>query len=279
MINGPDISIGIGVNKSFVLEDAGVSYLLDTYPADAAYSVRKLKSDATLSLRVRRSSDNAEQDIGFDGDNLDTSALTTFVGANDGFVTTWYDQSGNGNNSSQATAGNQPQIVSSGSVITNPDNGIVSLQSYAGAIGNASLSYGGGTIAQPYTLISTLRTSTSLGSFRYYLQGLGISHDWRNGQLQTNHGSNLTFVTGVLSASTTYFVWDLANSTSSELTYNDETPVTGDAGSNNIITIQIPRVSSNRAAEYIQEVIFIDGDQSANLSSIKSDVNTYFSIY
>lgn len=97
-----------------------IPLLLDTYPgAAAAYSVRKLRTAYTGSaIRVRRSSDNAEQDIGFSSGNLDTTALTSFCGAGNGFVTTWYDQSGNGRNATQATAVNQPQIVSGGSVLT-----------------------------------------------------------------------------------------------------------------------------------------------------------------
>jgi len=93
--------------------------LLDTYPnAAAAYSLRKLRAAYTGSaIRVRRSSDNAETDIGFSGGNLDTSALTSFCGSGNGFVTKWYDQSGNGRDVIQTTAANQPQIVSSGSVI------------------------------------------------------------------------------------------------------------------------------------------------------------------
>jgi hypothetical protein len=35
-----------------------------------------------------------------------------------GFVTTWYDQSGNGRNATQTTAGLQPQIVSNGAIVT-----------------------------------------------------------------------------------------------------------------------------------------------------------------
>ena len=99
---------------------AAPSLLLDLYPsAAAAYSVRKLRTAYTGSaIRVRRSSDNAEQDIGFVAGNLDTTALTTFCLATDGFVTTWYDQSGNAANATQTTAANQPQIVSSGAVIT-----------------------------------------------------------------------------------------------------------------------------------------------------------------
>jgi hypothetical protein len=111
------IGIGIGVAAS-----SGVAPyvgLLDTYPsAAAAYSVRKLRSAYTGSaIRVRRSSDNTEQDIGFSSGNLDTSSLTSFCSGTNGFVTTWYDQSGNGRNAIQTTASNQPQIVSSGSVI------------------------------------------------------------------------------------------------------------------------------------------------------------------
>lgn len=54
----------------------------------------------------------------------DTSVLTTTeyrktttTSGGSGFVTTWYDQSGNGLNATQITAGSQPQIVSNGSIL------------------------------------------------------------------------------------------------------------------------------------------------------------------
>jgi len=68
-----------------------VSYLLDTYNgAAAAYSLRKLRNAyAGSAIRVRRSSDNTSQDIGFDANgNLDTTSMLNFVGANtDGTMT------------------------------------------------------------------------------------------------------------------------------------------------------------------------------------------------
>ena len=83
----------------------------------SAYSVRKVvPAYIGNALRVRRSSDNAEQDIGFSGDDLDTTSLLSFVGAGTGFVTTWYDQKG-GNDAVQAGANNQPSIVSAGSLL------------------------------------------------------------------------------------------------------------------------------------------------------------------
>jgi hypothetical protein len=98
--------------------------LLDLYPnAAVAYSLRRLRSGYTGSaIRVRRSSDSAEQDIGFVSNVLDTASLLTFVGAGDGFVTTWYDQSGLGLNATQTTAGVQPEIVLGGVLWTQNGN-------------------------------------------------------------------------------------------------------------------------------------------------------------
>lgn len=85
----------------------------------AAYGpFRKLRAAYSGSaIKVRRSSDNTEQDIGFSGNVLDTATLLTFCGAGNGFVTTVYDQSGNTNHQVQTTTANQPQIVSSGALM------------------------------------------------------------------------------------------------------------------------------------------------------------------
>lgn len=106
----------------------GGAFILDDYPAYAAFSLRKIKSDYSGSaIRVRRSSDNTEQDIGFTGANvLDSAALLTFVGAGDGLITTAYNQTG-GTDFTQTTANSQPKIISSGSLITDT-NGLAAIQ-------------------------------------------------------------------------------------------------------------------------------------------------------
>jgi len=77
------LGLGLGVDSitSQKVGGAGFTGILDTYTgAVSAYSVRKLVSSATNSMKVRRSSDDALQDIGFDGNgNLDTTALLAFV--------------------------------------------------------------------------------------------------------------------------------------------------------------------------------------------------------
>ena len=93
---------------------AAFTGILDTYSgATAAYSLRLLRSGYSGSaIRVRRADDNAEQDIGFRNNELDTSALATFCSNSDGYITTWYEQSGASGaaNLTQSTASNQPKI-------------------------------------------------------------------------------------------------------------------------------------------------------------------------
>lgn len=73
--------IGIFVNLWSRISGAG-AYLLDQFGgAAAAYSLRRLSSSyGGPAIRVRRSLDNAEQDIGFQGKDLDQAALNSFVG-------------------------------------------------------------------------------------------------------------------------------------------------------------------------------------------------------
>lgn len=112
------------INPYILGGGAAGSYILDTYgSAKVAYSLHQLSSTATNACRVRRSSDNAEQDIGFVAGDLDTTSLLSFVGAGDGFVVKMYDQSGNANDAAQTTGIYQRYIVQSGSLVVYGVNG------------------------------------------------------------------------------------------------------------------------------------------------------------
>ena len=97
-----------------------------TIPNDAA----PLNADTVVPasgkyvVQVRRSSDDTIKS--FTADEVTDGTLVSFVGSgNDGFVRTWYDQSvtdqgggtATGNHAVQATAAEQPKIVSSGALI------------------------------------------------------------------------------------------------------------------------------------------------------------------
>lgn len=110
------MSLGLGLGIRFSKK------IINMYPLDAyggniklGFSYYKLYSTyAGNCVRVRRSSDNAEQDFGFVGNYIDIVSILAFVGAGYGYVTTWYNQCVGGNNAVQVTSGKQPIIVSSG---------------------------------------------------------------------------------------------------------------------------------------------------------------------
>lgn len=82
------------------------------------WSVRKVVDDYTgYCLKVRRSSDDSTQDIGFSGEDMDTTSLLSFVGSDTGYIETWYDQKSS-IYVTQADKTKQPIIVNSGTVQT-----------------------------------------------------------------------------------------------------------------------------------------------------------------
>jgi hypothetical protein len=90
-------------------------------------------------IRVRRASDNVEADIGFDASThmLDEAALAAHCGANNGFVVTVYDQSGNARDFTNATTAEQPKIYDSATgTVLSVDLPLAELAGGAGAAGN-----------------------------------------------------------------------------------------------------------------------------------------------
>lgn len=88
----------------------------------AAYGLaRLLSSQAGPGVRVRRSSDGAEADIGFTPRGaLDTAALLAFAGTGSAFAVAWYDQSGNGFHATQSVTALQPRLVNAGLLEAGP---------------------------------------------------------------------------------------------------------------------------------------------------------------
>jgi len=114
---------GVGTYSATMTAVTLATLMLDTLsvPVALAYSAsRRLKSTWTGALiRVRRSSDNTEMDIGFTGANvLDTATLLAFAGTGSAYVKTEYEQGGSGNHATQADVTRQPRIVNAGALET-----------------------------------------------------------------------------------------------------------------------------------------------------------------
>lgn len=260
--------------------------LLDTYPnAAAAYSLRKLRSAYTGSaIRVRRSSDNTEQDIGFVNNILDTSSLTSFCGSGNGFVTTWYDQSGNAANVTQTTAANQPQIVSSGSVIL--QNGKPSIQ-WDGTNdflqNTSSLSY------TNFSLFNLFKfNSYSTTGYQAIIQYSKLDL----AQVLTNFQSSDTGVSTIASYSVadigttrrlhTHLSTISGSTTTSTLYLNGGNKATGSrilTSTKTTIAIGATDLGAIPFNGNNQEIILYPSDQSSNRTGIETNINNFYSIY
>lgn len=102
--------------------------LLDVYPGAGtalAIGVIKLRTAYTgACIRIRRASDNAESDIGFDANGvLNVATIAAFCSGTTGFVRTIYNQNGGTNHVVQTTTSRQPRIYQTGLVITD-SNGL-----------------------------------------------------------------------------------------------------------------------------------------------------------
>jgi hypothetical protein len=272
--------------------------LLDNYPTTgAAYSVRKLKKTYSgAAIRVRRSSDNTESDIGFVGNDLDTATLLTFCGVGNGFVTKWYDQSGNAFDGTQTTAANQPRIVNSGNLELNA-NGKVGVRFIDGS----------GAVLQNLNIplwhanndawVGTFSTyQLNLSGFFPHLQGsnpadkafLLIHNDtFRALRLATVRVGGVSLANSIttLNLNQLYLRYDLANRTNIQ-SYLDGSVTASINSTDNNSNFDMPtnyvlgntNFGSITSDIILSEFIAYKVNQSSNAALIQSNIKTYFLI-
>ena len=274
-----------GYSNTISVTTSAPSLLLDLYPsAAAAYSVRLLRSAYSGSaIRVRRSSDNTEQNIGFTAlGNLDTSSLTSFCGSGDGFVTTWYDQSGNANNATQTTAANQPQIVSSGSVINVNSKPSLLTDGTNDSFTITSIS----TNSTNYTLFNVGKRSASgvkyVGMAGNTSPGQGhLFWTDNNYYWQKGNGYLVSTSTSATANQQIMSAVDL-QSTANNTQYLNGNVIASNYNSYSFIR-NFDRLfqleGTNFSSGNTQEIILWLNDQTSNLSGINTNINTYYGIY
>lgn len=266
--------------------------LLDTYSgAAAAYSLRKLRTAYTGSaIRVRRASDNTEQDIGFVDNELDTSSLTSFCSGTNGFVKTWYDQSGNARNATQTTAANQPQIVSSGNVILENGKPAISFNSHFLQTTSAypTQQYQNSFyVAQSTTtnnrVVDTRGTGASVQGWHHKFSNAGditIIDDGVNPYLGTSSisRSGQKLVSVLMYGGSGSSVDEYTNG-SLEQSASDAT--TRDFDSGNVLTIAYNSNGQNTQPFIgnLQEIVLYNSNQSSNRTGIETNINDFYSIY
>jgi hypothetical protein len=263
------------------LVSASPDKLLDTYTgAAAAYSVRLLDKDYTgYCMKVRRASDDAEADIGFDSNgDLDTSAIATHCGASAGYCSVWYDMSGNGNNATQSTTTQQPQIYNGTAVIT--ENGKPALQLDS----TDQLNFTSDDISSFFIVsaptnlnVGTVNVAVGLSSA---LRGVAVAGDSGSRQARAFTNSGTLNMTGIGVSLDQSLVDYVTTGTTGKLRYNAANEVSGSAQDITVDTLGGAEGLTNRSLNgNLQEVLMWDTNQDSNRSGIASDINTYFSIY
>jgi hypothetical protein len=261
--------------------------ILDQYPgAKVAYSLRKLtKTYSGPAIRVRRSSDNTEQDIYFDlKGSINEIALLTFVGSESGFVSIWYDQSGSGNHASQSNTSLQPIIVSSG--VINKQDGIACMNlsgirwlqtsnAIFAPVDVFSIIFAAGTPASAASIdyfgTRTLNSGFLYGirsTTNYILANLGLTNNTiAIGTVLTKH---IAYASVIGSTNTLVINSNFSSTITTPPNFNSNPFYIGTGGNGG---------SLNYNSGNIFELIGYGNNQSINRLRMEQNLNQYYKIY
>jgi hypothetical protein len=259
------------------------SFLLDQYPISvAAFSFRLLRRNYSGScIRVRRSSDNLEQDIGFNNNAiLDIDSLTSFTSGGDSYISRWYDQSGNQRHLSQTALLSQPQIVYAG-VVSTYNNKIVlnsstnknliatgftfnTLVNQLGIFGVTLLPVTGGGLLE---FATTDNSGTPNFLFRNNSTNIQI---WTNGAY---------FLSGNKLANPYNLVSLLSITGNWQLYLNDTSVGTGSRVNAGTAPLRLFSGVPGFYNSIVQEIVFYSTDQTSNRVGIQANINSYYNIY
>ena len=270
-----------------------VPQLLDYYPgAAAAYSLRNLVGTSNPAVvRVRRDNDDAEQD--FTAAEVSDGTLTAWVGAgNNGFVRTWYDQSGNGRHAAQVTTTKQPKIVNTGSVVLSGTKASMSFDGSDDVLDLPTLS--SNTQLFAFSVISNLIYLGGVINTRLFdiLAGIYSFQALRDSSTNDFHmknsswqgGTDATRFNAAPTALSLTSNWFDSSSNSYWLNGSNVSSVAspglvGAAGTTGRIGARADLNETTFLNGRYAELLLYQTDQTANRATIEANINAYYSIY
>jgi len=214
-------------------------------------------------------SSNITSSKGLIEDNINGyyNIFTQSLASGSGYVTTWYDQSGNNRHATQSVAASQPLILSSGSITTS--GGIPSplWPSF-----NQFLSLPGLTTVQSVFHVSQLTNASGPNTF---ILGDTSAFDYHGGNgTWLLSGTFATFGVNYINGVAENFATKTRDTKRNILTLIHNTP----AGRVSLITRD--RTFTDRGwLGYIQELVLYTSNQTGNRQGIEYNINSYFNIY
>lgn len=255
--------------------------------AKVAYGLRLLRAAyAGAGVRVRRASDNVEQDIGFSGEALDWAAAASFKGASSLLVKTWYDQSGNGSDWANGTSGQQPTLDT-----TNHEIDFDGTDDTLFTSGNVDLS--GTDKAASFLVARTSSTSTQVIIEHGNNIGKNILIFLSSGtlvQVALDGGNNVDNLTGVGGGSFHLVtgIYDLGAASNDDIVQAYKDTVAGSTSANSDISgnfaSQVLYCGTRGGSSFpfngsMKEFVLFGSNVSAQRAVAEANINTFHTIY
>lgn len=269
------VEMTIGPDEAVVVQ----SFIEQFTAPKLAFSLRDLATTTgeTTVVDVRRS---AGDTAAFTAAEVADGTLTTWVGAgNEGFVSKWYDQSGNNHHAFQSNTAKQPKIVDANGLI---EGGLDFNDAEALATSDTFTFPSGTTLSSFVTNKAEAATQNS-----YALSFAGNYILWKigSGIRRITAGANATF--GTISADEELWsvISTLDSSGGTSNAYVDGV-LASSANVNHGTKVVSPArnftigglAASSHWIGTINEVIVYDSDQSANLDAINANITDKYSI-
>jgi hypothetical protein len=216
------------------------------------------------------------------GETYGITGIPAYDNTVDGFVETWYDQSGNGNDAVQATANDQPRIVISGNLVTS-SNGLPAIRVNAQAesfdldsniaLGNFSLFY-----TVEHTAFGSAVSWLSNNSGSTYMRYTPIAYNVDTGAIDNGY-INLD---ATLATATNYLISAIRGSGIIELSVSGSVQSNTDSNAGILSVQKMFQRGSNETQGlngYAQELIIYPTDKTANRVAIETNINDHYNIY
>ena len=240
-----------------------------------------ISTAGTHTLEITAS--NSNNILGINPSGAATCSISRFSAIDttaDAFVTTWYDQSGNGVNATQSAASAQPKIVNYGSTILENGKPIVTAKTNQTNVLDINISYSGSNLLSVFSALKLESgnnwylsadngsTTSPDGVFAWafsdqlgaYRSQFAIGPDLSLGQYLLSNVWQPSIFESYVNGSLNH------NNSSSDLIANFDFSI-------------LQMFQSTPSDVGIQEMVVYTSDESTNQSGIETNINDFYSIY